>query len=148
MLESSKTTINEDIPTPDTTIEECLNKNSLSCIQIQIYRSLKSVFDQDRIDLAAGLSLVREEGGKNGAEERAAEEQILGAQNFQTRETAIESFVYRKLLTFSHERSIRWKLSPAFRGMVTARGFAGSLPAILHQTITNLVTEGQFHLHF
>jgi hypothetical protein len=151
--ESSGTTINDDIPRPDTTIEECFNKNSVSCIQIQMYRNFKSFVDRDKIDLASGLSLVREEGGRKRVEEREtediiAEEQILSAQDLKTRESAIESFVYQKLMAFFQERSIRWELPPALRGMVTARGLAESLPANLHQTIYNLVTEGQFHLHF
>jgi hypothetical protein len=153
MLESSEITVNDDIPTADTTIEECFNKNSISCVEIQLYRSFKSFVDQDRVDLTGEFYLVREEGGKNQAKAReiediAAEEQILGAQDFETRESAIESFVYQKLMAFFQERSIRWNLSPVFHEMVTARGIAESLPTNLRQTITNLVTEGQFHLYF
>lgn len=150
MLESSEITVNDDIPTPDTTIVECFNKNSISCVQIQIYRSFKSFVDQDRIDLIGVLSLVREGDVKNQAKARAiedteAEEQILGAQDYEMRESAIESFVYQKLMAFFQERSIQWNLSPVFQEMITSRGIAESLPATLRQTVTNLVTEGQFH---
>ncbi|XP_023724568.1 uncharacterized protein LOC111873815 [Cryptotermes secundus] len=148
MLESSEMTVNDDIPAPDTTIQECFNKNSISCVQIQIYRSFKSFVDQDKVDLIGVLSLVREEEGKNQAEARAtedteAEEQILGAQDYETREFAIESFVYQKLMAFFQERSIQWNLSPVFQEMITSRGIAESLPANLRQAVTNLVTEAR-----
>lgn len=148
MLESSEITVNDDIPAPDTTIEECFNKNSISCIQIQIYRSFKSFVDQDRVDLIGVLSLVREGDGKNQAKARAiediaAEQEILGAQDYETRESAIETFVYQKLMAFFQERSIRWNLDPVFQEMMTSRGIAESLPTNLRQTITNLVTEAR-----
>lgn len=153
MLESSEITVNDDIPAPNTTIEECFNTNSISCIQILVYRSFKSFVDQDRVDLIGVLSLVREGEDKSQAKARKiedieAEEQILGAQDYETRESAIEYFVYQKLMAFFQERSIRWNLPPVFQEMITSRGIIQSLPTNLRQTVTNLVTEGQFHLYF
>ena len=68
---------------------------------MQIYRSIKSFLDQDRIDLIGGLSLVREEHGKNVAkamttEDNISEEQILGAHDFESRESAIESLCTKR----------------------------------------------------
>jgi hypothetical protein len=151
-LESSEIPT-DDNQRPGTITEECFNKISISCIQIKIYRIFKSFVQQDRVDFAAGFSLVREEDGKNRVETRAtedtvAEKQILGAKDFETRESAIESFLYQKLMAFFQERSITWNLYPIFRETVTARGLAESLPANLRQTITNLVTAGQFHHYF
>jgi hypothetical protein len=114
---------------------------------------VRSFFDQDRVDLTGGISLVREEGNKNQAKARAtedivAEEQILEAEDFERRESALESFVYRKLITFFQERSVRWNFSPVTDEMATARGIAENLPDDLRQTITNLDTEGQFYSLF
>lgn len=150
---SSENTSNVINPNPETTFEECFNKNSISCIQIQIYRSVRSFFDQDRVDLTAGISLVREEDSKNQAKARAAEdiideEQILEAEDFERRESTLESFVYRKLIAFFQERTVKWNFSPVFDEMKAARGIVQNLPDDLRQTITNLNTEGQFNSLF
>jgi hypothetical protein len=136
-------------PAPTITLDECLKKDSISCLQVRIYRSIKSFLDQDRIDLIGGFSLVREEDSKNEAkamttEDIISEEQFLGAHDFESRESAIESFVYQKISVFFQEHSIRWNVPPVL-GQVTAVGArAENLPAGLRQTINHLVTEGEF----
>ena len=101
-LQSSVINSINAFPASAVTRDECITKDSISCLQVQIYRSIKSFLDQDRIDLIGGLSLVREEDSKNVAtpmttEDITSEEQILGAHDFESRESAIESFVYQKM---------------------------------------------------
>ena len=145
-LQSSVINSINALPAPAITLDECLKKDSISCLQVRIYRSMKSFFNQDRIDLIGGFSLVREEDSKNEAkamktEDIISEEQILGAHDFESRESAIESYVYQKISVFFQEHNIRWNVPPVL-GQMTAR--AENLPADLHQTINHLVIEGEF----
>jgi hypothetical protein len=114
---------------------------------VRIYRSETSFLDQDRIDLIGGFSLVREEDSKNKGktmttEDITSEEQILGAHDFESRDSAIESFVYQKISVFFH--SIRWSVPPVLGKMTAVGARAESLPADLRQTINHFVTEGEF----
>lgn len=134
------------------TFDECLKKDSISCLQVRIYKSIKSFLDHDRIDLIGGFSLVREEDSKNEAkamttEDIISEEQILGAHDFESRESAIESFVYQKINVFFQEHSIRWNVPPVLGQMTAVGARAENLPADLRQTINQLVTEGEFNFY-
>lgn len=43
----------------DAQLSECVDKDSISCAQIQMYRKVRSFFNSDSVDLFAGLSLVK-----------------------------------------------------------------------------------------
>jgi hypothetical protein len=82
-------------PAPAMTVDECLQKYYITSLQVQIYGTIKSFFDQDRTDLIGGFSLVCEEDSKNKTkaitrEDITSQEQILGARDFESRESAIE----------------------------------------------------------
>jgi hypothetical protein len=148
-LESSVINSQNAIPAPALTLDECLKEDSVSCLQVRIYRSVKNILDQDRIDLIGGFSLVREEDSKNEVkarttEDTVSEEQILGAHDFKSRESAIESFVYQKINVFFQEHSIRWNVPPVLGQMTAVGARAENLPADLRQTNNHLVTEGEF----
>ena len=148
-LQSSAINSINAFPASAVTLDECITEDSISCLQVQIYRSIKSLLDQDRIDLIGGLSLFREEDSKNVAramttEGITSEEQIRGAHDFESMESAIESFVYQKISVFFQEHSIRWNVPPV-RGQMTAAGArAQNLPDDSRQTINHAVTEGEF----
>jgi hypothetical protein len=149
-LESSVINSPNAIPAPAITLDERLKKDSISCLQMRIYRSVKNIIDQDRINLIGGFSLVREEDSKNEAKAMAtediiSEEQILGAHDFESRESAIESFVYQKINFFFKEHSIRWNVPPVLGQMTAVGARAENLLADLRQTINHLVAEGEFH---
>ena len=148
-LQSSMIKSINAFPAPAITVDECLQKDFISCLQVQIYRSIKSFLDQDRIDLIGGFSLFREEDSRNEAktmktEDIISEEQILGAHDFESRESAIESFVYQKISVFFQEHRIRWNVPPVLGQMTAGGARAENLPADLRQTINHLVTEGKF----
>jgi len=136
-------------PASAVTLGECIKQDFISCLQLQIYRSIKSFLDQERIDLIGKLSLVREEHSKNVAktmttEDILSEEQILGAHDFESRESAIESFVYQKISVFFQEHSIPWNLPPVLGQLTEVGARAENLPADLRQTVNHLVAEGEF----
>ncbi|XP_069679308.1 uncharacterized protein [Periplaneta americana] len=148
-LESSDVSTNDINLSSSTPFEDCLKKDSISCVQIQIYRSLKSFFDRDIVDLTGGLSFVRERDSKNQAKPRTTEDvleddQVLRATDVEKRESALESFVFQKVMAFFQERSIRWNLAPAFSEMTTtARGIVNNIPEDFRQKVADLVTEGR-----
>jgi hypothetical protein len=147
-LESSVIHCNNPMPVPETTLHECLKKRLHIMFQVHIYRSTKLFLDQDRVDLIGGFSLVREEDSKNEAKARTTENiisegQILGPHDFETRESAIESFVYQNISVFFQEHRIRWNVPPLLEGMPAARGMLGNPRADLSQSIRHLVTEGE-----
>lgn len=152
-LESSLVTSNDAILAPDTTVDKCFKKDFISCLQMQIYRSIKLLFDQDRVNLTAGFSLVREKGSKNQSKARTpedvlAEERILGAQDFKMRESAIESFLYQKIIAFFDTHAVRWNVTSVPDGMAAARATPDNLPAAVRERIGHLLTEREFESFF
>lgn len=121
--------------------EECLRKDSISCVQHQVYRHLRSFFDQKSVELPGGFSLVKE--GEAARDGRSAEEALpQGA--VEEREDALEQFAVQKATEFFSERSLRWNVQPLVSDVSAgARALMDYVPAELKAKVTNFMTEGE-----
>ncbi|XP_071441022.1 uncharacterized protein [Hetaerina americana] len=112
-------------PDPDA-FRDCLRRDSIKCVQLQAFRSIRSFFGQERVRLGAGLELVREDTGG----ERAGREVEL-PEGVEEREEALEAFAVDGALRFLGERSLRWNPkegAEALQGFVsTARDVANAI---------------------
>lgn len=134
------------------TLDECLKKDSISCVQIQVFRNLRSFFDQESVELIGGLSLVKNEppekdektGRAIAKEDDASEMVMMTAANAEDRENALETYAISKVDRFFKERSLTWNLSPMVNEVAeTARGIANSIPAGVKEKIFDFVNEGE-----
>lgn len=121
--------------------EECLRKDSISCVQHQVYRHLRSFFDQKSVELPGGFSLVKE--GEPTRDARSAEE-VLPSGPVEDREEALETFAVQKAGEFFSERSLRWNVAPLVSDVSAgARAMMDYVPAELKAKVTSFMTEGE-----
>ncbi|KAI5714004.1 hypothetical protein M8J76_013622 [Diaphorina citri] len=131
----------------DAKLSECLDKDSISCAQIQMYRKVRSFFSSESIDLFAGISLVKNPSAEKSGRalnDQLEENEILNSADAEKRETALETFTYNKAANFFQERSLQWDLKPVVTEVVSAaRGMMDSVPADLKSKVSEFVEEGR-----
>uniref|UniRef100_A0A8D8QMB1 Osiris 9 n=1 Tax=Cacopsylla melanoneura TaxID=428564 RepID=A0A8D8QMB1_9HEMI len=131
----------------DSQMAECIDKDSISCAQIQMYRQVRSFANADSIDLFAGLTLVKNPSAEKSGRaltEQLEENEILNSSDADKRESALESFTYNKAANFFQERSLQWNLKPVVTEVVSAaRGMIDSVPSDLKSKVSEFVEEGR-----
>lgn len=134
-------------PIPESGLEDCFKKDSISCVQIQLFRNARSFFDQESVELFGGLSLVKNPGTKDKsarALEESSENLVISAKDADQREEVLEAFALKKLGSFFQERSLSWNLSPVVDTVAaTARSLVNSVPPEVKENISEYV-EGKF----
>lgn len=131
-------------------VDDCFQKDSISCLQLQTYRSLRSFFSQDSIDLFGGLSLVKNSNNEQRSLDASkdADSVIAETNDVEKRENILEDFAVQKVMNFFQERSLRWNLSPFVSEVsATARSVVDSIPADMKNKISDFIEEGN-HLTF
>lgn len=136
----------DPIPTQDSTLEDCFKKDSISCVQVQLFRNAKSFFNQESIDLLGGLSLVKNPQEKSGRALDDPSESLLEAtKDADERENLLESYAVKKIGSFFQERSLSWNLSPVVNEVAaTARSLAANIPADLKEGVSEFIQEGNY----
>lgn len=131
----------------DNGLAGCANsQDSVQCAQMQMFRTVQSFFDQDKVELLGGLSLVKsEKKGRSLAAETAEDvNKVENAKDSDDRETALEDFTMHKMMRFFHERSLHWNLSPVVTEVAqTARSVVNHMPSQIKTKISELIEEGK-----
>lgn len=129
-------------------IKSCFEKDSISCVQIEMFRSMRSFFDQESVPIFGGLALVKNVQAPEASArsmDSVSENQIISAGGVEKREEILESFTLEKASNFFQERSLTWNLSPLVQEVgATARGLMQSIPEDVKQQVSELVSEGKF----
>jgi len=113
--------------------QDCLEKDSISCVQVAVFRKAKSFFDQQTISLFGGLSLGKSERAGKSLDEPTIE--IESANTVETRENALENYVMNRAKNFFQERSLSWD----FAG--TARSLSNAIPDDIKASVRALIVE-------
>lgn len=135
----------DPIPQPQEPVDNCLQKDSISCLQLQTYRSLRSFFSQDNIELFGGLSLVKNAEPKGRSlDKKDNDADITETNDVEKRENLLEDFAVSQVMNFFQERSLRWNLSPLVNEVSeTARSVADSIPSDMKNKISDFIEEGR-----
>lgn len=135
----------DPVPQPAVAADDCLQKDSISCLQLQTFRSLRSFFSQDNIEIFGGLSLVKNAEAKGRSlDNKEAEADIAETNDVEKRENILEEFAVNKVMNFFQERSLRWNLSPLVSEVSeTARSVADSIPSDVKTKISDFIEEGK-----
>lgn len=91
-------------------IDECLQKDSISCIQKSLFRRAKEFFDKDSFELVTGVSLVKAKGDERSSrsgKDILYEQEIDKAAGVAERQSALENFVGDEASNFFAGRSLR-----------------------------------------
>lgn len=122
----------------------CADKDSVACAQMQLFRTVRSFFDQEKVELLGGLSLVKnEKKGRSLTETAEDVNAVEGAKDTNERESALEDFTMHKVARFFQERSLHWNLSPVVNEVSeAARSVADSISPQMKTKISNFIEEG------
>lgn len=123
--------------TPSSFLQDCFEKDSISCVQLTVFRRAKEFFDQPNINLIGGLSFAKsiERSGKSLNTE--TEPQVEAAPSVQARELALENFVVDRVKNFFQERSLSWNFASA------SRSLANAIPDEVKESVRSLIVEGR-----
>ncbi|KXJ70707.1 uncharacterized protein LOC109407028 [Aedes albopictus] len=116
--------------------KECLDKDSISCVQMMFYRKAREFFDQPQISLAGGLSFVKP-AGRESRSFNADSAIIESANNVESREEALENYVMERTKNFFQERSLNLDMASA------ARSVSSVLPEDVKSSMRALVSEAR-----
>lgn len=125
------------------------NQDSIACAQMQMFRSVRSFFDQDKVELLGGLSLIKTEKKARSLAAETAEDvnNVENAKDTNDRESALEDFTMHKVMRFFKERTLHWNLSPIVTEVSeTARSVVDQIPPQIKNKIANYIEEGKRHL--
>lgn len=123
----------------------CAGQDSIACAQMQLFRTVRSFFDQEKVELLGGLSLVKtEKKGRSLVAETAEDiNNVENAKDSNDRENALEEFTMHKVMRFFQERSLHWNLSPVVTEVAeTARSVVDQIPPQIKTKISEFVEEG------
>lgn len=131
---------------PEPAADGCANgHDSIACAQMQLFRSVRSFFDQDKMELVGGLSLIRTEKKARSLAAETADDvnNVETARDTDERETALEDFTMHKVMRFFQERTLHWNLSPVVTEVSeTARSVVAQIPPQIKSKISNYIEEG------
>lgn len=90
-------------------LDDCLQSDSISCVQKSLYRKAKEFFDKDSLELFTGVSLVKNEQGRGSrsGKELMYEQEIDAANSVTDRQNALENFVSEEAGQLLTGRSLR-----------------------------------------
>lgn len=126
-------------------IDECLNQDSISCIQKSIYRKAKEFFDKDSFEIVSGVTLVKAKDDRSSRSNKEVlyDQEIDAANNVAERQNALENYVGDGIGDFFAGRSLKINFAPAIEKIgESARAISESVPAEVRQAV-NEVVEGR-----
>lgn len=134
-------------PVAKPAVDGCANgQDSIACAQMQLFRSVRSFFDQDKVELVGGLSLIKTEKKARSLAAETAEDvnNVETARDSDDREAALEDFTMHKVMRFFQERTLHWNLSPVVTEVSeTARSVVAQIPPQIKSKISNYIEEGR-----
>lgn len=122
-------------------ISDCLRKDSISCVQLTIYRHIRTFFDKPSTELPGGFSL---EHGTALTPSQTGES-VEMARSVQEREAALQTFVAERISAFVTASHLKWNLAPALDQIAEgARALAERTPTALKDWVTTFLTESKY----
>lgn len=116
--------------------QDCLQKDSISCVQLSIYRKAREFFESPKIELLGGLSFIRP-AGRDGRSSNVDGTFVEQAADVEQRENALENFVTEGAKSFFQERSLNLDMATA------ARSLAGAIPEEVKSSVRSMVSEAR-----
>ncbi|KAI4491856.1 hypothetical protein M0804_003248 [Polistes exclamans] len=132
------------------TLDECLQKDSISCVQKSIYRKAKEFFDKDSLEILPGVNLVKSQ-DPNSEERNAArsnkdiiyDREIDDANDVAERQNLLENFVGEEASNYLTGRSLKINFAPVFEKIgESARVITDTMPQEIRQAADEIV-EGR-----
>ncbi|XP_061386529.1 keratin, type II cytoskeletal 5 [Musca vetustissima] len=127
----------------DNTVEQngvfakCLEADSISCLQLTLYRKAKSFFDNPQIELFGGVSLIKSNEGRQGKSLDETAVAVENAPTIEARTTEMGNYMLTNAKNFFAERSLNFNFANA------ARSVARAIPDDIKADLRELVVESR-----
>ncbi|KAK0183025.1 hypothetical protein PV327_001103 [Microctonus hyperodae] len=123
---------------------ECLQKDSISCLQNTLYRTAKEFFNKEKIDIVNGVSMVKKDDrSSRSGKEVLYDQEIDAANSVIDRQSALENFIGDEAGSFLSGRTLRINFAPAMEKIgQTARAMVDSVPTEVREAVNDVV-EGR-----
>ncbi|KAL5284804.1 hypothetical protein ACFFRR_006862 [Megaselia abdita] len=118
-------------------VDDCLEKDSISCLQLTIFRQAKSFFDNPNIELVGGVSLMKSNEGRQGKSIEDNSVAVETAPSVEARNGEMGTYFMESAKKFFAERSLN------FNFVDTARSVARAIPDDIKADISEIVTEAR-----
>lgn len=115
---------------------KCLETDSISCLQLTLFRKAKSVFDNPQIELFGGVSLVKANEGRQG---KSLDNSLAveAAPSVEARTAEMGNYFMDNAKSFFAERSLNFNFANA------ARSVARAIPDDIKADLRELVVESR-----
>ncbi|EDV43725.2 uncharacterized protein Dana_GF16378 [Drosophila ananassae] len=115
---------------------KCLETDSISCLQLTLFRKAKSVFDNPQIELFGGVSLVKSNEGRQG---KSLDNSLAveAAPSVEARTAEMGNYFMDNAKSFFAERSLNFNFANA------ARSVARAIPDDIKADLRELVVESR-----
>ncbi|TMW51535.1 hypothetical protein DOY81_003394 [Sarcophaga bullata] len=132
-------TINKDNDNGEQTsaFAHCLESDSISCLQLTLFRKARSIFENPQIELFGGVSLVKSNEGRQGKSLDETAIAVETAPTVEARNSEIGNYVLTNAKNFLVERSLNFNFANA------ARSVARAIPDDIKADLRELVVESR-----
>ncbi|SPP80211.1 keratin, type II cytoskeletal 5 [Drosophila guanche] len=115
---------------------KCLDTDSISCLQLTLFRKAKSIFDNPQIELFGGVSLVKANEGRQG---KSLDNSVAveAAPTVEARTAEMGNYFMDNAKSFFAERSLNFNFANA------ARSVARAIPDDIKADLRELVVESR-----
>ncbi|XP_055850373.1 uncharacterized protein LOC129914948 [Episyrphus balteatus] len=129
---------NNSVDTPNASgFEKCLDADSISCLQMTLFRRAKSIFDNPQIEVFGGVSLIKDNQGRQGKSLDDNSLAVEVAPSVEARTTEMSTYFINSMKNFFAERSL------SFNFANTARSIARAIPSDIKDDIKELISEAR-----
>lgn len=130
-------------PIKDNNIEQpsafanCLDTDSISCLQLTLFRKAKSIFDNPNLELFGGISLIKANEGRQGKALNDNAIAVEAAPSVEARNIEMGNYFMQHAKNFFAERSLNFNFANA------ARSVARAIPDDIKADLRELVVESR-----
>ncbi|KAI8130883.1 hypothetical protein FF38_12523 [Lucilia cuprina] len=115
----------------------CLESDSISCLQLTLFRKARSIFENPQIELFGGVSLIKANEGRQGKSLDESARAVEAAPSIEARNSEIGNYMLTNAKNFFAERSLNFNFANA------ARSVARAIPDDIKADLRELVVESR-----
>ncbi|XP_053953253.1 keratin, type II cytoskeletal 5 [Anastrepha ludens] len=116
---------------------KCLEADSISCLQLTLFRKAKSFFENPQIEIIGGVSLIKSNEGRQGKSLDDNAVAVEAAPSVEARTSEMGTYLMTHAKNFFAERSLNFNFANA------ARSMARAIPDDIKADLRELVVESR-----
>ncbi|XP_039948737.1 uncharacterized protein LOC120766996 [Bactrocera tryoni] len=126
-----------NVVTPASGFNKCLEADSISCLQLTLFRKARSFFENPQIEVFGGVSLIKSNEGRQGKSLDDNAVAVEAAPSVEARTSEMGTYFMNHAKNFFAERSLNFNFANA------ARSVARAIPDDIKADLRELVVESR-----